>query len=272
MNFKKYLARSRSAIDSALDRFLPKEDREPKVLHRAMRYSVFSGGKRIRPVIVIESARACGASQKDAMAAACAVELVHTYSLVHDDLPSMDDDDFRRGKPTSHKAFGEANAILSGDGLLTLAFNIIARHSKPSAAASMAAELSEAIGTRGMVGGQAADIEFQEGKKNAAKLEYINCLKTAKLFEASAKLGAIAAGSGVKKIRAMASYGMRLGAAFQMVDDIMDNDGYARLFGAEKARHDAGELIKKAKEAIRPFGKRAGVLSALADYVMDQAG
>ena len=270
MNFKKYLTRSRHSIDAALDKFLPGADKEPKTLHKAMRYSVFSGGKRIRPIIVIESARACGASQKDAIAAACAVELVHTYSLVHDDLPSMDDDDYRRGKPTSHKAFGEANAILSGDGLLTLAFNIIARHSKPASAASEAAELSEAIGTRGMVGGQAADIEFQEGRKNASKLEYINCLKTAKLFEASAKLGAIAARAGAAKIGAMASYGMRLGAAFQMVDDILDNDGYARLFGADKARDDAGDLIKKAKAALAPFGKRADKLKALADYVMDQ--
>lgn len=262
------ITRSRSAIDKALDRYLPKADKEPKTLHKAMRYSVFSGGKRIRPVIVLEAARACGGSVRDALPAACAVELVHTYSLVHDDLPAMDDDDFRRGKPTSHKAFGEANAILSGDGLLTLAFNVLARHSDRATSAAQAAELSEAIGTRGMVGGQAADMQFQRGKTGAKKLEYINCLKTAKLFEASAKLGAIAAGASPADIRLMASYGMRLGAAFQMVDDILDRDGYARLFGAAKARADATELVIKAKAAIEPFGARAKGLIEIADYVI----
>lgn len=269
-SFKKYLSDSRKEIDKALDRFLPPSDKEPRTLHKAMRYSVFSGGKRMRPIIVIEAAKACGASPKAAMACACAVELVHTYSLVHDDLPSMDNDDYRRGKPTSHRAFGEANAILSGDGLLTLAFNIIARHSKSAVSAAEAAELSEAIGTRGMVGGQAADIEFQNDRKSANKLEYINCLKTARLFEASAKLGAITAGSGRTKTKAMASYGRRLGAAFQIVDDILDDDGYAKLFGKDKAVEDAQGLVNKAKKALRPFGKKGARLAALADHVIDQ--
>lgn len=267
MDLKKRLTGRRAAIDRALDSLLPGEGREPKVLHRAMRYSVFSGGKRIRPIIVLEAALACGGKVRDALPAACAVELVHAYSLVHDDLPAMDDDDIRRGKPTSHKAFGEANAILSGDGLLTLAFNIIARHSGSTAAVE-AAELSEAIGTHGMVGGQAVDIELHDRKKSAKKLEYINCLKTAKLFEVSAKLGAIAAGSGSAKVKAMAAYGVRLGAAFQIVDDIMDDDGYAKLFGNEKARRDAGDLIGKAKAALKPFGSKAKALSAIADYVL----
>jgi geranylgeranyl diphosphate synthase type II len=270
MDIKKYLKGRHSVIDKALGGFLPGADKEPKVLHRAMRYSVFSGGKRIRPIIVLEAAAACGAAVRDALPAACAVELIHTYSLVHDDLPAMDDDDIRRGKPTSHKAFGEANAILSGDGLLTLAFNIIARHSAPAVAAAEARELSEAIGTRGMVGGQAVDIELQDKKKSAKKLEYINCLKTAKLFEASAKLGAIVAGSGTAKVKAMAAYGVRLGAAFQIVDDIIDGDGYAKLFGAEKAICDASDLIDKAKAALKPFGSKAKRLSAIADYVLAQ--
>ena len=267
MDIKKHLKSRHAMIDKALGGFLPGADKEPKVLHRAMRYSVFSGGKRIRPIIVLEAAAACGAAVRNALPAACAVELIHTYSLVHDDLPAMDDDDIRRGKPTSHKAFGEANAILSGDGLLTLAFNIIARHSGSSAAVE-AAELSEAIGTHGMVGGQAVDIELHDKKKSAKKLEYINCLKTAKLFEASAKLGAIAARSDAVKIMAMAAYGVRLGAAFQIVDDILDDDGYAKLFGNEKARFDASDLIDKAKAALKPFGSKAKALLAIADYVL----
>jgi geranylgeranyl diphosphate synthase type II len=267
MDIKKHLKGRRAVIDKALRGFLPGSDKKPKVLHRAMRYSVFSGGKRIRPIIVLEAALACGGAARAAIPAACAVELIHAYSLVHDDLPAMDDDDIRRGKPTSHKAFGEANAILSGDGLLTLAFNIIARHSGPAAAVE-AAELSEAIGTHGMVGGQAVDIELHDKKKSAKKLEYINCLKTAKLFEASAKLGAIAAGAGAVKVKAMAAYGVRLGAAFQIVDDIMDDDGYAELFGDEKARRDASDLIDKAKAALKPFGSKAKTLSAIADHVL----
>jgi len=270
MDLKKYLKGQHVVIDKALDSFLPGADTEPKVLHRAMRYSVFSGGKRIRPIIVIAAAAACGAAAKEALPAACAVELIHTYSLVHDDLPALDDDDFRRGKPTSHKAFGEANAILTGDGLLTLAFNIIARYSAPAVAAAEARELSESIGTHGMVGGQAVDIELQNKKKSAKKLEYINCLKTAKLFEASAKLGAIAAKAGALKARAMAAYGVRLGAAFQIVDDILDNDGYARLFGRDKALADASDLIGKAKGALKPFGPKAKKLVEIADHVLDQ--
>jgi len=270
MNLKLHLDQRRGLIDKALKGFLPGADKEPKALHRAMRYSVFSGGKRIRPIIVVEAAAACGGLRQaqGAVPAACAVELVHTYSLVHDDLPAMDDDDYRRGKPACHKAFGDAAAILAGDGLLTLAFNIIARHAHPAAAASLAAELSEAIGTRGMVGGQAADIEFKHKKKDVQTIERINLLKTAKLFEVSAKLGAIAARSGAREAKAMARYGLRLGKAFQIVDDIVDNDGCARLFGAAKARAGAKRLIEEAKESIKGFGRNAARLNGIADYVL----
>ena len=269
MDLKRYLETTKSLIDKALDAYLPPGDKEPKSLHRAMRYSVFPGGKRIRPIIVLASAEACGAL-KGALPAACAVEFVHTYSLVHDDLPVMDDDDYRREKPSCHRKFGEANAILAGDGLLTLAFNIIASDMPPSIAASAAKELSGAIGTFGMVGGQAADIESQDKKKSPKELERINRLKTARLFEASSKLGAITAKSDGRKTKALSDYGERLGMAFQAVDDILDGDGSVKLFGDARARLYARDLIEKAKAALKPFGARAEKLEAIADHVLEQ--
>jgi geranylgeranyl diphosphate synthase type II len=252
-------------IDSYLDRNLPSEKEEPKSLHKAMRYSVFSGGKRLRPIITLESAQACGGSQSTAIPAACAVELIHTYSLIHDDLPSMDDDDYRRGMLSCHKKFGEATAILAGDALLTLAFNIIAADLEPKKGSAIIRELSKGAGTCGMVGGQAFDLEYKSKKKNIKTLNYINRLKTAKLFEVSAKAGAIASGANKKKIAAMAGYGINLGMAFQIPDDIADEEGYAKIFGMERARCDAQNFIKKAKYHLKTFGKRAKGLEAIAD-------
>jgi geranylgeranyl diphosphate synthase type II len=204
------------SIDARLDRYLPSNKEEPIVLHKAMRYSVFPGGKRIRPVILIEAAIACGAKAGDAVPAAAAVELVHAYSLIHDDLPSMDDDDYRRGKLSCHKKFGEANAILAGDALLTLAFDIIANEYLPAAGIKMIKELSCAIGSKGMVGGQAMDIaEYKDKRK-------VNRLKTAKLFAASAALGAISAGASASKIKAMRRFGANFGMKFQAADDAAD--------------------------------------------------
>ena len=261
----------KKTIDKELDRLLPKASQEPRIIHKAMRYSVFSGGKRIRPIIVLEAYRACdrresraksrdGGKNKDALAAACAVEFIHTYSLIHDDLPSMDNDDFRRGKPSCHKKFGEANAILAGDALLTLAFNILAAGLEPKAAVKAIKELSEAAGTHGMVGGQALDIAKY---KNIA---IVNRLKTAKLFEAAAKIGAISAGASEKKIRAMSGYGMNLGMAFQIADDIVDKEGLG-VSGALSAWREAGHLIKKAKKALKIFGSKADGFSEITDFV-----
>ncbi len=252
MNLKKF-------IDKKLGRFLPSEKIEPKILHKAMRYSVFSGGKRIRPVILIESAMACGGSLGEAVAAACAVEFIHTYSLIHDDLPSMDDDDYRRGKPSCHKKFGEANAILAGDALLTLAFGILAGGYPPGISVKMIKELSSAAGSRGMVGGQSLDIE-----KNKTKDPHnINRLKTAKLFEAAAAMGAISANAGKREIEAMRKYGADLGMAFQMVDNILDEKKASSPKNAEI-------LITGAKTALNILGRRAETLKEIADYILNR--
>ena len=233
-------------IEKALKRYLPKGD---DALSAAMRYSVFSGGKRIRPVITIESALSCRGRLKDALPAAAAIELVHTYSLIHDDLPAMDNDDLRRGKPTCHKVFGEANAILAGDALLTLAFNIIARNTKPVLGIKIIEELSLSAGAGGMVGGQALDLEFHGKAKKKMIAERINTLKTAKLFSAAAKIGALTAGAQAKEIKALGSFGLDFGLSFQTVDDDLDGDG------GERKR--AASLIKKAKSDLKILGKRA---------------
>jgi Geranylgeranyl pyrophosphate synthase len=241
-------------IEKALKRYLPKGD---DALSRAMRYSVFSGGKRIRPVIVVESAIACGGSLRDALPVAAAIELVHTYSLIHDDLPAMDDDDLRRGKPTCHKAHGEANAILAGDALLTLAFNIIAKYTRPALAVKIIEELSQAIGAEGMVGGQALDLKFQAKAKNRLMMDKINILKTAKLFSAAAKTGALSAGASAKEIKALGSFGLDFGLSFQMVDDSLDGDG--------REAKRAAMLVKKAKSDLKVLGKRADRLKDIVE-------
>jgi len=241
-------------IDNNLAKYLPKGS---GIIEKAMRYSVLSGGKRIRPLITIETSKVCGGSVTDAMPVACAIEFIHAYSLMHDDLPAMDDDDIRRGKPACHKVFGEANAILAGDALLTLAFNTIAKYTKPKKAVIVIKELSQAIGVEGMVGGQALDIEF-EGKRDRKTSKKINLLKTAKLFEASAMSGAMVAGANRKKARALQKFGLYFGISFQAVDDILD---------AENGRgNEAIVFIEKAKRQLNIFGKKADKLRALADY------
>lgn len=256
----------RNIIEKALGEYLLPGNRDPKALHMAMRYSVFSGGKRIRPLIVIESCKACGGDLKDAIPAACAVEFVHTYSLIHDDLPCMDDDDYRRGKPTSHKVFGEAIAVLAGDALLTLAFDVIARHGDPKRGLRMASELAGAIGSVGMVGGQVLDVGLDEKVKIKAKREIarINDLKTAKLFEVAARLGAISSGVSAKKIDAMARYGLYFGRAFQIADDIADNGDYVKAFGMDKAKSDFCRTIDKARRSLTIFGRKADGLREIA--------
>lgn len=240
-------------INSHLKKYLPKGN---DIIKKAMRYSVLSGGKRIRPLLALEASRVCGGNLKAAMPVACAIEFIHTYSLIHDDLPAMDNDDLRRGKPTCHKVFGEANAILAGDALLTLAFNVIARYARPKTGVVIAKEIAQAIGDDGMVGGQALDLEFHK-KKNRAVLRKINLLKTAKLFEASAKAGAISAGASAAKIKALKKFGLYFGLSFQAVDDYLDREA------AE--RKEAFMLIEKAKKELLLFGKKADKLRALAD-------
>ena len=257
-------------LEAALDKYLPPSGREPKDLHRAMRYSVFSGGKRIRPMILLEAAEACGGKAKDAMPFACAVEFIHTYSLIHDDLPAMDDDDYRRGKLSCHKVFGEAMAILAGDGLLTLAFQVLAQYPDPSIAAKAAMELAKASGTLGMAGGQALDLGTAQRKKTGRFLIEMNRLKTGRLFEVSAKLGAISALAGDGKTKAILAYAESLGLAFQIADDISDGE-YRSGRGAparlKRAKEDVLKLITKANKELGRLGKRAGRLKKIADGV-----
>jgi len=243
-------------IDSHLKRYLPKGD---DIIKKAMRYSVLSGGKRIRPLLALEASRICGGNVKDVVHVACAIEFIHTYSLIHDDLPAMDNDDLRRGKPTCHKVFGEANAILAGDALLTLAFNVIARHTRPKMGAVIIREIAQAIGDDGMVGGQALDLEFHK-KKNRTILRKMNLLKTAKLFEVSAKAGALSAGASAAKTKALQKFGLYFGLSFQAVDDHLDRES--------DGRKEAFVLIEKAKKELLPFGKKADKMKALADLAV----
>lgn len=287
-----YLAERRKLVDEALDRYLPKADIYPSTVHEAMRYSVFAGGKRLRPILVIAGAEAGEGSAKDVLPTACAVELIHTYSLIHDDLPAMDDDDYRRGRPTSHKVFGEAIAILAGDALLTLAFWLVAENFKdpaqnPTRLREIVAEIAEAAGTFGMVGGQVVDIQSEGRSVSAETLEYIHTHKTAALIRASLRAGALLVDARKDVLDAISLAGERLGLAFQIVDDILDEEGslaelgktagsdrrkkkvtYPGHFGLEASRAQARELVEKAKSALVPLGEAAVPLMALADFIL----
>jgi len=246
-------------IDAALDEYLPAADVPPEPIHRAIRYSVFAGGKRLRPILTLLSAAACGGRYKDAIVPACAVEMVHTYSLIHDDLPAMDDDDLRRGKPTNHKVFGEAMAILAGDALLTLAFETIARRTpKKEMVAALIEELSRSSGTLGMVGGQVMDLKGENTAADKNLVGELHRLKTALLIKASLTLGAIAVAAGNDKIEALAVFGENLGLAFQIVDDIMDIEGSTEEAGkAVRKDSDRGKMTYPAAYGIEGAKRRA---------------
>ena len=288
-----YLKERRAIVDAALERFLPPEDTPPPTVHRAMRYSVMAGGKRLRPILVIAGAEAVGGTLATVVPAACALELIHTYSLIHDDLPAMDDDDYRRGRLTNHKVFGEAIAILAGDALLTLAFRLVADNTAlvndARVLRDVVAELADAAGTSGMVGGQVVDIESEGKAITAETLEYIHRHKTAALIRASLRVGALLAGGDGKAVAAIGEAGSDLGLAFQIVDDILDVEGsleelgktagsderkqkatYPALHGLEASRRQAKMLIERAKQRLGVFGARAVPLQALADYVFDR--
>jgi len=288
-----YLTERRALVEAALERFLPPEDTPPPTVHRAMRYSVMAGGKRLRPILVIAGAEAVGGTLATVVPAACALELIHTYSLIHDDLPAMDDDDYRRGRLTNHKVFGEAIAILAGDALLTLAFRLVADNTAlvndARVLRDVVAELADAAGTSGMVGGQVVDIESEGKAITTETLEYIHRHKTAALIRASLRVGALLAGGDGKAVAAIGEAGSDLGLAFQIVDDILDVEGsleelgktagsderkqkatYPALHGLEASRRQAKMLIERAKQRLGVFGARAVPLQALADYVFDR--
>jgi geranylgeranyl diphosphate synthase, type II len=289
----RYLNDRRAAVDRALDQLLPPPSLPPVTVHTAMRYSVFAGGKRLRPILVIAGAEAVGGSMQQVMPTACALECIHTYSLIHDDLPAMDDDDVRRGRPTSHKVYGEAIAILAGDGLLTLAFRLLAAN-RPSGQdghglAAVLEEIADAAGTLGMVGGQVVDIESQGKPVTPDMLEYIHTRKTAALIRAALRSGALLSDASEAELAAVSRAGAALGLAFQIVDDILDVEGstiqlgktagkdqaqrkatYPELFGLEASRSKARTLIEEAKTALAPLGSRAAPISALADFIFER--
>ena len=289
MNLRDYLAVQQHLVDAELDRLTPPETTPPATIHRAMRYSLFAGGKRIRPVLCLEAARTVAGEVEGAVTAACPLELIHTYSLIHDDLPALDNDDYRRGKLTNHKVFGDAMAILAGDALLTLAFQVLAELPAPAdRKARLMAELATASGTvGGMIGGQVADLEGEGKPPDAALLESIHRAKTGALLRASLRLGAICAGAGETHYHALSCYGEHIGLAFQIVDDILDVEEssealgktagkdaqqhkitFPAVYGVEESRRMAAVECRRAHETLAPFGVRAERLHELADLIV----
>jgi geranylgeranyl diphosphate synthase, type II len=288
-----YMAERNRAVDQALDRFLPAESAPPETLHRAMRYSVFAGGKRLRPVLVIAGAEAVGGKADDVMPTACAAEMIHTYSLIHDDLPAMDNDDFRRGVPTNHKVFGEALAILAGDALLTLAFRLLADNvpatSNGPRLRDVLVEIADAAGSPGMVGGQVADIECEGKPADAEIVDYIHTHKTAALIRASIRAGAMLSGATPAQLDALGVVGGSLGLAFQIMDDILDVTAtteelgktagkdqaqqkatYPAVHGIEASRDRARALVAEAHAVLAPFGPRAQPLHELGTFMIER--
>ncbi len=291
MQLGAYLLDRRKKIDRALDRFLPKESAKPATIHKAMRYSLFAGGKRLRPILCLAAAEACGGTVERAMPLACAVECIHTYSLVHDDLPSMDNDDFRRGRPTSHKIFGEGIAVLAGDGLLTIAFEILSR-AEPTRRYPMNAlllELAVAAGSRKLIAGQVADLEAERQKASRAMLRYIHENKTAAMLTASVRVGAMSANAKTSELGAISDFGEALGLAFQVIDDILDvtqtseklgksagkdvaaqKATYPAVIGLVASRREAQRLTARAHAALEPLAGRANRLRELANYLLER--
>jgi geranylgeranyl diphosphate synthase type II len=293
MDLKAYLKEECARVDAALDSYLPKETELPHSLHKAMRYSVFAGGKRVRPILMLAACQAVGGDTEVAIPAACAMEMIHTYSLIHDDLPAMDDDDFRRGNPTNHKVFGEAVAILAGDALLTEAFKLL---SNPACAAGVPAEarlavihlISSCAGSRGMVGGQVVDME-SEGKSDIdlPTVQYIHTHKTGALIKAAVVAGALLGGADQEKLSAVTRYGAAAGLAFQIADDILDIEGtteelgkdagsdqargkatYPAVMGLAAAKQEAGTMMDEAFKALENFGSEADPLREIASYIV----
>jgi len=289
MRFPEFFEADRLTVDAHIERLMPPESVLPSSIHAAMRYSVFAGGKRIRPILCLETSRVFGEDVAPALYPACAIEFIHTYSLIHDDLPALDNDDLRRGKPTCHKKFGEAIAILAGDGLLTLAFETIG--ASPVAAerrVAMLTEISTAAGTvHGMVGGQVADLEAEGKRVGPEMLEYIHRSKTAALIRASITAGALSAGAEAEDVKRLRQFGETIGWAFQVTDDILDVEEssaalgktagkdivqqkatYPAVFGLEQSHAIANELATNAIAELQPYGERAERLRAIAEFLV----
>jgi geranylgeranyl diphosphate synthase type II len=284
-----FFEEDRLAVDAALEHLLPQESARPASIHQAVRYSVFAGGKRIRPILCLEAARIFGADVTAALHPACAIEMIHTYSLIHDDLPALDNDDLRRGKPTCHKKFGEAIAILAGDALLTLAFETIgATPIAPAQCVAIVKEVASAAGTiNGMVGGQVADLEAERQRIEPDMLEYIHRAKTAALIRASVTAGALCASASAKDVARLRRFGETIGWAFQVTDDILDVEEssaalgktagkdiaqqkatYPATHGLERSHEIANDLAGKAISELAPYGEAARRLREIAEYLV----
>lgn len=283
-NLKEYLVKCRETVDSTLDELLPTKDDRPGSIHELMRYSTFAGGKRIRPALVLAANEACGGEfgNRDACYAGAAVEMLHTFSLIHDDLPCMDDDDFRRGKPTAHKAFNEGLAVLGGDALCIFAYEVLARTGN----VEIIADISIALGTNGMIGGQVVDIESEGKEVTLDTVKYIHNNKTAALIRASIVMGARIAGADKEVVAKLEEYGNAIGLAFQVIDDILDITSTTEVLGKdvgsdeargkatwpaltslEESKRYAHELTSKAKECVAFLGDKAEMLIGIADYL-----
>ncbi|MDH7576230.1 MAG: polyprenyl synthetase family protein [Bacillota bacterium] len=290
MNWEKELAVRAGLINEGLDRYLPPVSLYPPSIHEAIRYSLFAGGKRLRGALTLATAEAFGTEQSRILPAACALEMLHTYSLIHDDLPAMDDDDYRRGKPTCHRIFGEATAILAGDALLTLTFETLChlkQDFRPGLVVRVIEEVATAAGTRGLIGGQVADLESEGRTVTPELLEYIHLHKTGALFRAAVRTGALLAGADERVLSAFTDYSVAFGLAFQITDDILDLTGsevllgkpvkrdlakqkatYPAFFGLERARELAAYQVRKALQSLEIFGAEAEFLREAARYLL----
>jgi len=288
-DLESFLATRTQLVNRALDKFLPSEKTKPVTIHRAMRYSLFAGGKRMRPALCLAAAQACGGRESDALPLACAVECIHTYSLIHDDLPAMDNDDFRRGKPTNHKVFGDGIAVLAGDALLTQAFEIAAQAKgwPRYPQRDLILEIAKAAGSLQLVAGQVADLEGEGKKISANELRYIHERKTSALLCCSVRLGGMSANCTPAQLKALTDFGYHVGLAFQVIDDILDvtqtseqlgktagkdtaaqKATYPAIVGLEKSRKIAEQLTAKAFAALKTFKGKAIALEALAGFLL----
>lgn len=293
-NLEEYLKSKKKTVDTALERYLPGVTSAPPIIFESVRYSVFAGGKRIRPILCLASAEAVGGEAEAVLPAACALEMIHTYSLIHDDLPAMDDDDYRRGKPTNHKVFGEALAVLAGDALLTEAFHLLSKKElfKGVPAENILRvihELSQAAGYFGMVGGQVVDIQSEGRAIDEETLYFIHTHKTGALMTAAVRTGAILAGATEEQIHALSQYGRDLGIAFQVADDILNVEGnretlgkdtgsdarlkkatFPAVMGLEASHRKAREFVAHALAHLEPFDEKAEPLRAIARYTIER--
>jgi geranylgeranyl diphosphate synthase type II len=292
MEIQRYLREQKALVDGALARYLPTEENYPQAIFEAMRYSVFAGGKRVRPILAIAAAETVGGTAEGVLPLACALECIHTYSLIHDDLPALDNDDYRRGRLTNHKVFGEANAILAGDALLTFAFELMAdaRHWKqfvPARVVQVMQEVAYAIGTFGMIGGQVVDLQMEGQDVDLPTLQYIHAHKTGALMRASVRSGAILGGGSPAEVEALTEYGTHIGLAFQIMDDILDVRGdeqlmgktlrkdderrkatYPRLMGLSEAEARAQAAVTAGIAVLERFGERGAMLRKLAHFII----